>query len=226
MKAKLVIPDKFLLNAPKVLAMGSPAMTGRMLLYHLAARTGIPLEQMDLLDYGCGSRFADAIVNLDIPIKSYTGVDVKADLVDFLRENVSDKRMSFHHVDVFSYVYNRNAPPLQIDSMLPEALSGRQFNVISMFSVLTHQTPENALYILTMLRRYVADAGMLFFTANIEGRIDFYAEKNRNVPTGASMYSLELLAKLLRMAGWRVSSLLPRSYSGLPMMESLLCLPM
>ncbi len=77
-----------------------------------------------------------------------------------------------------------------------------------------------------MLRRYVADGGMLFFTANIEGRIDFYEEKNRTVPTGASMYSLELLAKLIRDSGWRVSSLLPRFYSGLPMMESLLCHPM
>ncbi|MFP5240492.1 MAG: methyltransferase domain-containing protein [Acidobacteriota bacterium] len=226
MQPSLVIPDRFLLNAPKVLAMGPPAITGRMLLYHLAARTGIPLEQMDLLDYGCGSRFADAIVNLDIPIKSYTGVDVKADMVEFLDANVRDERLSFHYMDAFSYVYNKAAPPLDIDSTLPEALSGRRFGVISMFSVLTHQTPENALYILTMLRRYVADAGMLFFTANIEGSIEFYAEKNRNVPTGASMYSLELLAKLLRMAGWRVSSLLPRFYSGLPMMESLLCLPM
>ncbi|WP_243367865.1 class I SAM-dependent methyltransferase [Fundidesulfovibrio soli] len=138
MNTKLVIPDRFLLNAPKVLAMGPPAQTGRMLLYHLAARTGIPLEEMDLLDYGCGSRFADAIVNLEIPIKSYTGVDVKADMVEFLRENVTDERMSFHYIDVFNYVYNKAAPPLHIDSTLPEALSDRSFNVISMFSVITH----------------------------------------------------------------------------------------
>jgi hypothetical protein len=67
----LVIPAWFNKNHPEVVARGAPADTGTWLIQYMCDRIGITdLGRCDVLDLGCGCRFADAIVNRQLPMKS------------------------------------------------------------------------------------------------------------------------------------------------------------
>src|SRR5438045_5630825 len=54
---------------------------GQELLETLAMRLGRPnLSGLHILDVGCGVRLTQTIVNRSIPVGSYTGIKVKADI--------------------------------------------------------------------------------------------------------------------------------------------------
>lgn len=222
---KLVVPPDLNQNAPDVRAMGTPAETGRRLLTYMARRTGREsLESVDVLDFGCGTRFTDAIVNLEVPIRSYVGIDTQPNVVQFLHQNVRDPRLTFHHFNAYNSLYNRGGFIMTDDTPLP--VGDARFDIICMFSVITHQVPEDSLRIFRILRRYVKPEGHLFFTADVRDDIDVYTEEFPEAPTNLSAYPLEILARLLRLGGWHVRSLEPRTVEGLPMMESFLCVPL
>jgi len=221
---KLVIPRELNQNAPGVQAMGTPTETGQRLLEHMARRFGRgSLDSLDVLDFGCGTRFTEAIVNSQIPIGSYVGIDTQPNVVQFLSQNVHDPRLSFHHFNAYNALYNRGGFVMTEDTPLP--VGDKQFDVICMFSVITHQVPDDSLRIFKILRRYVKRSGGLFFTADVRDDFDVYTEEIPDIPVQLSAYPLELLARLLRLAGWHVRSLEPRTIDGLPMMESFLCVP-
>lgn len=44
----------------------------------------------ELLDVGCGTKFSEALLNDEVPIKKYAGVDVYAEMIDVLRQEVAD----------------------------------------------------------------------------------------------------------------------------------------
>jgi SAM-dependent methyltransferase len=68
---------------------------------------GVPsLAEIDLLDVGCGTKVAQALINRNIPIRRYVGVDVYAEMIDFLRKAVADPRFSFQAVDFQNQMYN------------------------------------------------------------------------------------------------------------------------
>ena len=222
---RLVVPPELNQNAPGVQAMGTPAETGQRLLDHVARRFGHEsLESLDILDFGCGTRFADAIVNLQIPVGSYVGIDTQPHVVQFLSENTRDSKLTFHHFDAYNALYNRNGFVMADDTPLP--VGDSRFDIICMFSVITHQVPEDSERIFKILRRYVKPTGGLFFTADVRDDFDAYTEEYPEIPTQLSAYPLELLARILRLGGWHVRSLQPRTVDGLPMMESFLCVPL
>ena len=220
----LVVPDKFNRNAPSVRALGAPADTGLSLIQYMCERIGIPdLEGLDVLDFGCGSRFADSIINRQVRLKTYVGVDVYQEMIDFLSSNVADSRLSFFHINARNPYYNQNGAPLTRDMLLP--IGNKMFDIICMFSVITHQLPEDAAAIFATLRRYIRDQGSLFFSASLEEGDFGYRENYPESPTNLSIYSPALLAKLLEMSGWRVLSIAQRHPRGLPILDSLLCVP-
>ena len=64
------------------------------------------------LDFGCGVRFAQAIVNRGIPVGRYVGVDVYREMIEFLTANVTDPRLEFVHLDAHNALYNPAGRPL------------------------------------------------------------------------------------------------------------------
>jgi SAM-dependent methyltransferase len=81
-----VIPKEFVVNAKDVLAMGSPAHVGKLLMEHLAWRIGHKdLAGVEILDFGCGSRFTDSIINCPIQVGKYVGVDTNPSLIAFFK---------------------------------------------------------------------------------------------------------------------------------------------
>jgi len=220
----LAVPDRFNKNAPDVRAMGPPAETGSWLLNYMCERLGIPdLRDCAVLDFGCGSRFADAIVNRQIPVKSYVGIDSDKEMIDFLSAHVLDPRLSFFHFNARNPIYNPMGDPMTKETALP--IGERSFDVICMFSVITHQLPADAETIFTILRRYIKPSGRLFFSADLQEGEFGYAESEPGAPTALSLYTPTLLRGLLERTDWAIVSREGKDPRGLPILDSLVCAP-
>jgi SAM-dependent methyltransferase len=199
----LTIPEELHRNAPDVHAQG-PENTGSTLIQLVVQRLGLKdLSQSDVLDVGCGVRFTQAIINRDIPIKSYTGVDVHRPLIEYLRREVDDPRFSFAHWDAENAKYNPTGVKITPESNLPVKDT---FDVIWLFSVFTHLDPPDANALLAILRRYVRPAGALFFSAFLDNTIESFAAKIPERPLDHPCYSERYLRELAAKNGWRVLS--------------------
>src|SRR4249919_1008923 len=114
-----VVPAKFLRNHPKVLELGPPADVGLRLIDYMCRRLGIAdLDGLDMLDFGCGTRFADTLMNRAVRLRSYTGIDVQGEMIDFLSAQASDPRLSFFRFDARNPFYNRHGVAMTADTAL------------------------------------------------------------------------------------------------------------
>jgi 2-polyprenyl-3-methyl-5-hydroxy-6-metoxy-1,4-benzoquinol methylase len=197
----LYIPARLQRNSATVLALMPPADSGALLLEKLRARLGLASwADTTLLDFGCGVRFAQAIVNRGIPIGRYVGVDLDRELIGYLQRHVRDARCVFHRLDVRHPLYSPAAAPLVPETTLR---FGRDADVVSMFSVITHQDPESARGICTMLRRHVKDDGALFFTCFLDDTIETFADRSPERNLGRCFYNPAFLVALVEACGWR-----------------------
>lgn len=137
------------------------------LLRYACEQLGIEhLADKDVLDVGCGTKFTEAILNNDIPIGSYTGVDVYEEMIDFLKTSVDDHRFSYAHVDWHNDLYNPNGARMTEGADL--GVGTRTFDIIWLFSVFTHLNPDDYRTMLKVLRPYVRPEGRLFYTLYID----------------------------------------------------------
>lgn len=205
---RLVVPEQFNRNSPTVVALMTPEQSGVWLLERLKQRLGIStLEHTHLLDFGCGVRFSQALINCDVPIGGYTGVDCFADMIHFLRSAVPDPRFSYHVFDVFNAMYNPAGMPLTPATRLP--VPKRDFDVIMMFSVITHQYPADCESVFTILRRHVAPDGHLFFTCFLDPQISAFEDRSPERNAGRCVYEPSYLTSIVERCGWRVVSTAP-----------------
>lgn len=116
----------------------------------------------NVLDMGCGSKLVQAILDRKLPLMRYTGVDIFPDLIDFLKQNVTDPRFNFHLLNTQNAMYNPGGEPLTADTPLP--VDEHSFDIICLFSVFTHLAPHDYVAMLQMLRRYVKPDGKLIFS--------------------------------------------------------------
>jgi SAM-dependent methyltransferase len=221
------IPERFNKNAFSVRRLGSPAETGSWLIDYMCQRLGISdLGSCDVLDFGCGSRFAESFVNLGLPIRSYVGIDVDREMIDWLEANIPDPHLSFFWWNAHNPVYNSTGVPI---SQMSLPTGDRRFDVMCMFSVITHQLPGDTEAILRLLRQSIRPDGSLFFSVNLQDIESGYTEM-RPEPTDLSAYSLSLLSEIVRRTGWNIFSIEPknppRPAGGVyPILDSLLCTP-
>jgi SAM-dependent methyltransferase len=207
-KRPLIVPDEFHRNHPDVHAIG-PEKTGSTLINLVVERLGLSdLSESDVLDVGCGVRFTQAIINRDIPVKSYAGVDVNRPLIEYLRREVDDPRFSFLYWDAQNARYNPEGARMTPESSWP--VEGT-FDVIWLFSVFTHLDPSDADALLAILRRHVRPGGALFFSAFLDDTIDSFEDRLPDYPLSQPCYSERYLRKLVEANGWRVSSVNPPS---------------
>jgi SAM-dependent methyltransferase len=206
--APLRVPDQFNRNSAKVTALMPPEQSGKWLLNrmkeHLGLRSGAKLA---LLDFGCGVRFSQAIINLQLPIREYAGVDCFRDMVDFLRANVSDRRFRYHFLDARHPSYHPRGTPLGPDTRLP--FPERHYDVASMFSVITHQHPDDAGHIFALLRRHVRPSGHLFFTCFLDEKLESFEDRSPARDGGMVFYQPEFLGKIVRRSGWQIAARFP-----------------
>lgn len=199
---RLVVPPQFNRNSPKVTAIMTPEQSGRWLLERMREQIGLAsYDGVALLDFGCGVRFSQAILNTGLHIGSYTGVDNSADLIRFLDGAVRDERFTFVFLDAHHAMYNPGGRRTQTRLPLEEGA----YDVASMFSVITHQDPEQTTDILTMLRRYVKSDGALFFTCFLDQSIATFEDRSPPGMQGERcFYNPAYLRTLIERSGWRV----------------------
>jgi SAM-dependent methyltransferase len=187
-----------------------PEVTGALLLRSLCRRLGWEsLKGKRLLDFGCGVRLARALVNLGMEIGLYAGVDVNADAMGWLRSHVADPRFRFHHLDMKNHLFNPAGDLVRADTLLHLGLV--DFDAACMFSVITHQEPEDTRMILRMLRQCIVAGGQLYFTAFIDETIESFAERDAATPCAWCNYNPDFLIHLAREEGWAVQKIYPGS---------------
>jgi SAM-dependent methyltransferase len=194
----------FNFNAPGV-STYPVEVTGNHLLEGLRRRLGwISFADKRVLDFGCGVRFARTIYNLNIPFGLYAGVDVNRDAINWLQQNLRDSRFIFAHSEARNAYYNpAGSDLLGVDALVKLGLPA--FDAACMFSVITHQAPQEARQIFGQLRQVVSDRGQLYFTAFTDHSVSYYVEKQPEAPGHMSTYHPDHLIELVEAAGWRVS---------------------
>ena len=204
---RLEVPPELNRNAQRVVDAGFEE-TGLLVLANIAEVLGVPdLSALDVLDVGCGVRFTQTIVNRDVPIRSYTGVDIEPKLIGWLRKNVRDPRFRFALWEVRNDMYRKRAEPLTRDSRLP--VEGT-FDLICLFSVFTHMGPEDADAMAHVLRPHVRHEGRLLFTAFIDDEVGTFRDKDPETPLRKAVYAEPFLRGILERNGWRVLKSIPR----------------
>jgi SAM-dependent methyltransferase len=198
----LQVPAAFNRNSATVSSLMPAEESGRWLLERMQHQLGFAdLSNVSLLDFGCGVRFTQALLNLGLPIGRYVGVDCFADMIEFLRASVADPRFEFHRLDIRHPLYNPNgAEVLGPDTRLP--LPEHAVDVAAMFSVVTHQTPEAAGHLLALLRRYVRPEGRLFFTCFLDDTIAAFEDRSPEKNGGRCVFHPDVLLEIVRRAGW------------------------
>ena len=142
---------------------------GRDLWLYMARALGLDdLGGQRVLDMGCGTKFTQAILEYDLPIGEYAGVDVYADMIDFLKESVQDPRFSFAHMNTHNAMYNTDGDLLSAETRLP--LPEAHFDLVCLFSVFTHIEPHDYHNMLKVLRRYVRPEGRVLFSLYLDER--------------------------------------------------------
>jgi SAM-dependent methyltransferase len=234
--ATLDIPQRF--NRGKHKRHDAAVDGAAFLIRHVCDTLGLAdLSDREVLDVGCGTRFTQAILEQGLAIKRYVGVDVYCEMIDFLRENVSDARFEYHHIDVHNARYNPDAPPMTEATEL--GIGDRTFDIIWLFSVFTHLDPDDYTTMLRVLRRYIRPDGHLVYTlfvdeltegghgfidrvssglrqgdadigaVNRERRVRPFVDVYPDRPLMCAMYSREHAYELIDGTGWRPVELLP-----------------
>jgi SAM-dependent methyltransferase len=179
-------------------------ISGYLLIQSMCRRLGWrSLEGKHLLDYGCGFRFTQAIVNLDLDIGRYVGVETDRKQFDWFTANVKDQRFQFHHFDMRNTRYNpAGASVTDVDALSRELVARAE--AACMFSVVTHTDPGDSETIFRMLHACVAPGGQLYFTALTDEAVDGYVDANPEQPLELSTYNPDFMIDIVERAGWAV----------------------
>src|SRR5262245_37619230 len=201
----LVVPSRFNRNSRNVTSLMGPEESGRWLLERMRQQVGFDsYRDKRLLDFGCGVRFSQAIINTPLEIGGYVGVDVYRPMIAFLKRKVRDDRFSYVLLAGYHALDNRSGRALTPDTPLP--LTAGSFDLACMFSVITHQNPDEARCIFSMLRRYVRGDGHLFFTCFLDESIADFEDRSAKRNGGICFYHPEFLTTLVERCGWRLTA--------------------
>lgn len=234
-KSTIHVPEEFRRGGKKENETES-VTSGFHLLQLMCRKFGIAdFAGKHLLDMGCGNKFTQAILGGGLPIGRYVGIDIHPGLIEFMQQNITDDRFSFHVSNTQNAMYNPDGEPLSETTRLP--LEQASFDYICLFSVFTHLAPHDYVLMLKLLRRYIKPGGKIFFslilnelTAGGRGFIDRMAphikaalsEQAPDValqgpkdfvdwvpsrPLWRAVYSREYAMRLVAGTGWEIESL-------------------
>jgi SAM-dependent methyltransferase len=136
----------------------------------LVTRFGLT-PQSRVLDVGCGQgRLAIGLLKVGVEL-DYTGLDVSRESIAWCQRRLQARhpRFRFQFLDVANERYHQTgqalAPGFRFD--FPD----RSFDIIYLFSVLSHLREDDMRLYLSDFRRLLAPDGRLFFTAFVEENV-------------------------------------------------------
>lgn len=204
----LLVPQEFNRNSPTVTSLMTAEESGLWLLQRMRQQIGFETyADKKLLDFGCGVRFSQAIINTQSLFGRYVGIDCCRAMIDFLNSNVTDRRFEYHLLDAYNPYYDTNGTPLSPDTVLP--VNEFDFDVISMFSVITHQYPRDSECLFTILRRHIHSEGHMFFTCFLDDSITSFEDRSPDHNALRCFYNRSFLTDLAERCGWQLVSSAP-----------------
>jgi len=168
------------------------------------------LTGLSVLDIGCGDRLTHAIVELELPVGSYVGVDNRKPAIDWLNANVGDPRCSYAHFDVYHVLYWSTGKFLSKRMELPAPTS----DVIFAQSVFSHLYPHETDIMLALARRKAHTNTQLVFTCFLSESVTLFEDRHGDKPALRYYYHPETLRTLLRKNGWEITCILPPGEPG------------
>lgn len=180
-----------------------------------ARRTGWDdWQRLTVLDYGCGVKFTQALLQYDVPVRRYVGMDNDAALIDHLKARVDSPSFSFFYVPFYNEMYPTGDVPMTADAQLPGEWDA--YDLITLQSVFTHLQPADFAALAEILRRYVAPDGRMVFTCRIDdGLAGDFLDAVPGKPSFKVLYREHRVRQMLVDAGWQVLSLDRSSFSKL-----------
>ena len=164
-----------------------------------------PLEGARILDFGCGVKLVQALLESEYEFKRYVGVDVYRGMIEYLQSEVTDDRFEFATLNFHNEMYNKSGTPMTAESQLP--ISDSSFEILTMFSVITHMVPDDVVATLKILRGYAAANSKLIFSTFIDFQQEQdFIDKIPNKPLLNAVYRKEFLDGLIRSSGWKIDS--------------------
>lgn len=161
-----------------------------------------PVAGANWLDYGCGSKLVQGLMQRDCPQTSYFGVDVDSSMIGFLTASNLGPAFGFYSADLYSPAYNRSGKHLISEITLPTPADK---DIITMFSVATHLYPMDLFGTLRLLRRHAKADALLLFSYIPDERASF-TDSAKRAPQAMVTYGEVLLDRLVEDAGWRVEA--------------------
>jgi SAM-dependent methyltransferase len=163
-----------------------------------------PIEGARILDFGCGVKIAQALVQRGSPQALYAGLDVYAGMIDFLRGALGeDPKYAIHRVPFRNEMYNPGGEPMRADSVLP--LGEARFDLLFLFSVITHMTPADSDAVLRILRRYaLPDARLVFWAFADPDQTEDFVDGIPDRPLLHALYRRPFLEEIVAGAGWTI----------------------
>lgn len=179
------------------------------------------LEHVEILDVGCGTKIVKTLLEGGLPVGHYTGVDASSEVIEWLSKAVKDPRFDFHHIDARNAMYNPGGRPLQTYESLP--VGDRTFDLICLFSVLTHLDPGDFEKMLRLVRRQARpdskllfslyltrpDGGGLYLAPGQSPPGARFVDELPDKPLAVARYDEEYAVELIEAAGWDIESLNP-----------------
>jgi SAM-dependent methyltransferase len=220
---KLEVPAE--LCAGKTLPNESRPQAGARVLRSMLDVIGrADAKGLSILDVGCGDRLTHAIVNLDIEIGAYCGLDTRKPLIDWMNAHVHDPRFRYHHVDYFNSMY---CPTGQIMSKGRNlGISGR-FDLVFAQSLFSHLYPHEADIMLFHMRSHVEPGGQLLFTCFLSDDVVLFEDKHWDHPLVRFYYHPDVMRQILRKNGWEIVRRLKPGLMGFGQgnQDAMLCRP-
>jgi SAM-dependent methyltransferase len=176
----------------------------------IAREMGIDdLSGTSVLDIGCGVKFTQAFYGRKVPVKRYHGVEVNADMIEFLSSTVKDEKFSYKLIKAYNAFYHPAGKPLSPDADI--GVAGETFDVVCLFSVFTHLAPPDFRTMLALARKYVSPTGTFIFTAFIDDTIpDFFKDSDPSQPLVMALYKESAVREFVAAAGWSIKRIFLR----------------
>lgn len=190
-------------NARNIAEIGTEK-TGAVLLNLLSEELAIDSwKNVGLLDIGCGVRFTQTLLNNDMEIGRYCGVDVKQDIVDALNAQVGNSNYDFHYWHVYNNLYNKAGEKFSTIQTLPTDVSDMKYACL--ISVFTHLNGPDSNDMLRILRASLPKGAKILFSIFIDNEIEAdYIEVFPKNPSRTVKHRSEAFIKLLSDNNWGV----------------------
>lgn len=168
------------------------------------------LEELNILDYGCGVKYTQAFIENDIYPKTYTGVDVDQNMISFLQKNVNRESFTYRKLPFHNDMYNENGIKMQKDADLK--IGNKKFDLIISLSVFTHLNKQDAQILLHIIKRYLAPKGKFFFTIFINDNMEkLYKDAVKDKPMAKTVFKSQFINKAIENAGLEIVDVLPKN---------------